>query len=348
MDSMPKPSGSEKTLQQFLRAQYAQYGARWKIPAILLVIAAVVGFVLWLMTSVYIVGPGEQGVVSRFGRAVARTGPGLRLHWPAPFEWVDIVNLEMVRRIEIGFRSQPTVRVIPEESHMLTGDENTVYVQAIVQYQVKDSVQYLFRVADPDQALRDAAEVGLRSVIGHTTIEEILTVGRAKIQDSTRTLMQQLLDTYEAGLVVTEVKLQVIEPPEQVRDAFHEVVRAREDRERLINEAQGYQEDVLPKARGQAEQMVYAAEAYKAQRVIRAEGEAAKFIAVLQEYEKARDVTEQRLYIETMQRVLPQAQKIVINSGQEGNILPFLSAPGLGMRAPTGRQQEAPNHRVPP
>ena len=286
------------------------------------VIAVILG--LWLATGLYTVDPGEQGVVRRFGKQVAATGPGLHYHWPAPIERVDIVNVEVVRRVELGFRSMPRYRQVPQESLMLTGDENIVEAQAIVQYRIKDPGAYLFRVAEPDQALRDATEVGLRSVIGRTTIEDVLTVGRLDIQEQTRDFIQHLLDNYEAGLTVLEVKLQVVDPPEQVKDAFHEVVRAREDRERLINEARGYQEDVIPKARGQAEQMIRAAEAYKAQREIRAQGDAAKFLSVLAEYTKARDVTEQRLYIETLQRVLPQAQKIVISPQLQGSVLPFL------------------------
>jgi membrane protease subunit HflK len=215
---------------------------------------------------------------------------------------------------------------------MLTGDENIVDAQAIVQFRVKDSGEYLFRVRDPDQALRDATEVALRSVIGRTTIDDAITVGRVRIQESALEFLQQLLDTYHAGLMVTELKLLVVDPPEQVKDAFHEVVRAREDRERLINEAMGYQEDIIPKARGQAEQVVRAAEAYKAQRVIRAEGDAAKFVSVLKEYDRAQEVTEQRLYLETLQRVLPKAQKIVISQQLEGGILPFLPLREQGPR----------------
>jgi modulator of FtsH protease HflK len=293
---------------------------------------------IWLSTGVYTVEPGEQGVVRRFGKEVARVGPGLRYHWPRPIERVDIVNVEAVRRVEVGFRSAPRYQLIPQESLMLTGDENIVDAQAIVQYRVKDAGEYLFRVVDPDQALRDATEVGLRSVIGRTTIEEVLTVGRVEIQNQTREFLQQLLDTYQAGLVVTEVKLQVVDPPEQVKDAFHEVVRAREDRERLINEARGYQEDVIPKARGQVEQTLRAAEAYKAQREIRAQGEAAKFISILEEYQKAQEVTEQRLYVETLQRVLPKAQKIVISPQLEGHLLPFLP---LREQGPLGRPAAA-------
>ena len=289
---------------------------------------------IWLATGVYTVGPGEQGVVRRFGKEVARVGPGLHHHWPRPIERVDVVNVEVVRRVEVGFRSDPRYHLVPQESLMLTGDENIVDAQAIVQYRVKDAGEYLFRVVDPDQALRDATEVGLRSVIGRTTIEEVLTVGRVEIQNQTREFLQQLLDTYQSGLMVTEVKLQVVDPPEQVKDAFHEVVRAREDRERLINEARGYQEDVIPKARGQVEQTLRAAEAYKAQREIRAQGEAAKFLSILEEYQKAQEVTEQRLYVETLQRVLPKAQKIVISPQLEGHLLPFLP---LREQGPLGR-----------
>jgi membrane protease subunit HflK len=299
------------------------------------------GVLLWLATGFYVVGPGEQGVVRRFGKKVALTGPGLRHHWPYPIERVDVVNMEVVRRVEVGFRSTPRYRLVPEESLMLTGDENIVDAQAIVQYQVKDPGDYLFRVLDPDQALRDATEVGLRSVIGRTTIEDVLTVGRVRIQESTRDFLQHLLDTYQAGLLVTEVKLQVVDPPEQVKDSFHEVVRAREDRERLINEARGYMEDVMPKARGQAEQIIRAAEAYKAQREIRATGDAAKFLSILAEYQKAQDITEQRLYIETLQRVLPKAQKIVISPRIEGGILPFLPLREAGPRMLTTPSPEA-------
>jgi membrane protease subunit HflK len=303
-----------------------------KAPLIVIGAIALLVLLIWLATGFYVVGPGEQGVVRRFGKEVSRTAPGLRYRLPYPFERVEVVNLAVVRRVEVGFRSEPRYRLVPQESLMLTGDENIVDAQAIVQYRVKDPGQYLFRVRDPDQSLRDATEVALRSVMGRTTIDDAITVGRVRVQESTMDFLQQLLDIYEAGLVVTEVKLQVVDPPEQVKDAFHEVVRAREDRERLINEAMGYQEDVIPKARGQAEQMVRAAEAYKAQRVIRAEGDAAKFVTILREYERAQAVTEQRLYLETLQRVLPKAQKIVISPQLEGGVLPFLPLRDQGPR----------------
>jgi membrane protease subunit HflK len=341
---------------------FGQLAERWqqwqrqspRAPLIVVGALAAMAVLIWLATGFYVVGPGEQGVVLRFGKEVGRTGPGLRYHLPRPIERVEVVNLAVVRRVEVGFRSAPRYRVVPQESLMLTGDENIVDAQAIVQYRVKDPGQYLFRVRDPDQALRDATEVALRSVIGRTTIDEAMTVGRVQVQDSTREFLQQLLDTYEAGVVVTELKLQVVDPPEQVKDAFHEVVRAREDRERLINEARGYQEDVIPKARGQAEQMVRAAEAYKAQRLIRAEGDAAKFTTILGEYQRAPEITEQRLYLETLQRVLPKAQKIVIGPQLESGVLPFLPLRDQAPRALTpqdrkpGQAEAAPVGRTPP
>jgi modulator of FtsH protease HflK len=309
--------------------QLAERWDRWqqqspKAPFFVIGAIVAVAVLIWLATGFYMVGPGEQGVVRRFGEEVSRAGPGLRYHLPYPLERVDVVNLAVVRRVEIGFRSDPRYRVIPQEALMLTGDDNIVDAQAIVQYRVKDPAQYLFKVRDPDQALRDATEVAIRSVIGRTTIDEAMTVGRLTVQASAHEFLQQLLDTYEAGLLVTELKLQVVDPPEQVKDAFHEVVRALEDRERLINIAMGYQEDVIPRARGEAEQMLRAAEAYKEQREIRATGDAAKFVTILREYEKAQEVTEQRLYVETLQRVLPNAQKIIISPQLEGGVLPFL------------------------
>jgi membrane protease subunit HflK len=328
----PDEFGGDEVLGQ-LAERWQQWQQRspkapWVVGGVVLAIVALI----WLATGFYMVGPGEQGVVRRFGKEVARTGPGLRYRLPYPFERVEVVNIAVVRRAEVGFRSEPRYRVIPQEALMLTGDENIVDAQAIVQYRVKDPGEYLFQVRDPDQALRDATEVALRSVIGRTTIDEAITVGRVRVQESAQDFLQQLLDTYRAGLVVTELKLQVVDPPEQVKDAFHEVVRAREDRERLINEALGYQEDIIPKARGQAEQMIRAAEAYKAQRLIRAEGDAAKFVSVLREYERAPLVTEQRLYLETLQRVLPKAQKVVISPQLEGGVLPFLPLRDQGPR----------------
>ncbi|HLE26140.1 MAG TPA: FtsH protease activity modulator HflK [Thermodesulfobacteriota bacterium] len=307
----------EELWEKWMR--WRQGGGRRKTWPFLVVI--LIG--IWLATGIYSVAPGEQGVVRQFGKEVALTGPGLRYRLPWPIETVNVVNMGVVRRVEFGFRTEPR-QIVPEESLMLTGDENIVDAQAIVQYKVKEPSQYLFKVVDPDQTLRDSTEVALRSVIGNTTIDDAMTVGRVKVQEGAMTFLQQLLDTYETGLLVTEVKLQVVDPPGQVKDAFHEVVRAREDRERLINEARGYFEDIIPKARGEVEQMIRAAEAYRERRTIQAQGDAAKFLEVFKEYEKAKEVTGKRLYIETLERVLPQAEKIVIGTQSEGGLLQFL------------------------
>lgn len=295
--------------------------------------AAGVLLLLWLATGFYMVGPGEQGVIRQFGKEAASTGPGLHYHLPWPIQQADVVNLERIRRAEIGFRSvrrldQTFIQRVSEEALMLTGDANIVEAQVIVQYRVKDASRYLFRLRDPDENLRVVAEVALRSAVGNTTIDEVLTVGRARVQEETHTLLQQLLDDYQAGLQVTEVRLQVVDPPDQVKDAFHEVVRAREDLEKLINQARGYREDLLPKARGEGEKIRRAAEGYKEERVLKAQGEADRFLALLGEYQKATQVTRDRLYLETMVRILPKVQKVVI-ADREG-LMPLLSLPGFG------------------
>ncbi len=280
----------------------------------------------WLATGFYQVGPGEQGVVRQFGKLDNQTDPGLRYHLPWPIQRVDVVNMALVRRLELGFRSgggDRAQRVI-EEALMLTGDQNIVEAQMIVQYRVRDAAHYLFNVREPENVLKDAAEVALRSIAGSTTIDDLLTIGRAEAEEKTLAFMQLQLNDYQAGLLLQNVKLQVVDAPEQVRDAFHDVVRALEDRERLINEARGYAEDLIPKARGEAERLVFEAEGYKQERIIRAQGDVSKFIQVLEEYEKAPQVTRARLYLETMNQVLPNVEKVITDGPIGDNILPFL------------------------
>jgi modulator of FtsH protease HflK len=291
----------------------------------LIPVAAGLALLIWLASGVYIVNPGEQGVVRQFGREFDRTSPGLRYRLPAPIQAVDIVNLQAVRRAEIGFRTdrgQP-IRV-GNEALMLTGDENIVDLQLIVQYRVRDPSLYLFRLRDPEETLAAATEVAVRSVVGNTTIDDVLTVGRAQAQEQALQYLQTLMDDYQSGLLVTEVKLQVVDPPDQVKDAFNEVVRAREDRERQQNEAQAYREDIVPKARGEAEQTVRAAEAYREERVLQAQGDVARFSAVLEEYRKGKDVTRERLYLETIERVLATVHKVVLDGPVGNNLLPHL------------------------
>ena len=295
-----------------------------------LIIPAVV--VVWLLSGIYIVQPDEQGVVRRFGKAVRVTQPGPNYHLPRPIEMVDKVKVKKVRRIEIGFRTVSTgqparYKFMPEESLMLTGDEQIVDAQIIVQYLVKEPEKFLFNVRDLEAergALMDAAEVALRQVVGQRPIDDVLIAEKLQIEIDIRELLQRIIDRYDSVVKVVVVKLQTVRPPQEVAAAFSDVVSAKEDKERLVKEADGYREDLLPKARGRAASIIRGAEAYKAERVKRAQGDADKFLAILKEYEKAKDVTRKRLYLETMEQILPEIRKFVIDPKAGGNLLQFL------------------------
>jgi len=295
-----------------------------------LIIPALV--VVWLLSGIYIVRPDEQGIVRRFGKAVRVTQPGPHYCLPQPIEKVDKVKVKKVRRIEIGFRTVSTgqparYRFMPEESLMLTGDEQIVDAQIIVQYLVKDPGKFLFNVRKLEAergALMDAAEVALRQVVGQRPIDDVLITEKLQIEIDIRELLQRIIDRYDSGLKMVEVKLQTVRPPKEVAAAFSDVVSAKEDKERLVKEADGYREDLLPKARGRAASIIRGSEAYKAERVKHAQGDAEKFLAILKEYEKAKDVTRKRLYLETMEQILPGIRKFVIDPGAGGNLLQFL------------------------
>lgn len=284
-------------------------------------IIVVVLVVLLASTGFYQVGPGEIAIIRTLGRETGHAGPGL--HFRFPFvQQKDIVNTSQIRRLEVGFRGDTPM---PDEAQMLTGDANIVEAQLIVQYRVADASKYLFRLANPDDTMLAAAEIAVRAVIGRTSIDEAITTGRGRIQEETRELLQQLMDVYQSGLSVTEVKLQNVGPPAEVKDSFHEVVRAREEKEQLINQAMGYSEDVIPRARGEAEKQLREAEAYKEQRLLRAQGDAKRFNQVYDEYAKARDVTRRRLYLETMERILKRIEnKTVVDARLPGSTLPVL------------------------
>jgi membrane protease subunit HflK len=310
------------------------------------VAAAIVILLLWLATGFYIVGPGEQGVVRMFGRHSATTDPGLNFRIPWPIQTVDVVNVASIRRAEIGFRTAQTGRPqgVLEESLMLTKDENIVEVQVLIQYRVKDPVNFLFRVQRPEDVLASAAEVALRSTVGRMRIDDVITERRAEVQADTQVFLERLLDAYKTGILVTDVRLQVADAPQQVRDAFHEVVRAREDRERLVNEAQAYVEDILPRARGVSRQIHEEAIAYREERVRRARGDASRFNQVLEEYKRAPDVTRERMHIEALEEVLARANKVVMSQGADNRVLPFLPLRGMpNASTPGSGQTEAKN-----
>ena len=296
---------------------------KWIIPAVV---------VLWLLSGVYIIGPDEQGVVRQFGKAVRLAEPGPHYRLPLPIERVDKVKVNKVRRIEVGFRTispgpPARYRFVPQESLMLTGDEQIIDAQIIVQYQIREPEKFLFNVRgleSPQGAIMDGAEVALRQVIGQRPIDDVLITEKLQVEIDIRELLQRIVDRYQSGVAIVEVKLQTVRPPKEVERAFSDVVSAKEDKERLIKEADGYREDLLPKARGLAQSIIRAAEAYRAERIKRAEGDADRFLSVLKEYEKAKDVTRKRLYLETMEQILPGIRKFVIDPEVAGNLLQFL------------------------
>jgi membrane protease subunit HflK len=294
-----------------------------------IVLAAVA---IWLATGVYIVGPDEQGVVRRFGAAVRVSEPGPHFHIPWPMEKVNKVKVKKVRRLEIGFRTIPGTspaqyRFVPAESLMLTGDEQIVDAQVIVQYQVSDPEKFLFNVYElegQDGAIKDAAEVALRQVVGQRPIDDVLIEAKLEVQVAMQEQLQEIIDGYDAGARIVEVKLQTVRPPKEVEQAFSDVVSAKEDRERLIKEAEGYREDILPKARGRAQRILRDAEGYKEERVKKAQGEAERFLAVLKEYEKSPEIIRKRLYLEAMEEVLPGLRKFIIEKEVSGGLLEIL------------------------
>ena len=296
------------------------------------------------MTGNYIIKPDEEGVVLSFGKYNRSTGPGPHYALPAPIETVYTPKVTQVLRSEIGYRNvggqsatfqQGRVRTMPQEASMLTGDENVVNVQFSVQYKIKDAVQYLFNVADPTSLVHNAAEAAMREVIGNNLIDSAITDGKLQIQSDATQLLQTILDRYGAGIQILAVQLQDVHPPQEVIEAFKDVASAREDKSRIINEAEAYRNAILPEARGEASAIRNAAEAYAATRVQNAEGAASRFNALRVEYEKAPEVTGQRLYYETMEDILKKAEEKVVLDGQAGErALPYLPLPTLGAKAP--------------
>ena len=291
-----------------------------------------IGLVFWLLTGTYVVGPDEVGVVQTFGEHTRVTQSGLNYHLPYPIETVQTPKVTEVKRVEIGFRTMGNnqYRTIEKESLMLTGDENIVDAELIVQYKIKDAASYLFNFVEPVLTVREAAEASLRTVIGKHKIDEALTSGKFLIQEETKDLLQSILDKYGSGVLVVAVQLQDVSPPKQVRAAFKDVASAKEDKNRMINQAEGYRNDVIPKARGEAQAMISEAEGFREARVSRAEGEVARFNAMLVEYKKAKVVTRKRLYLETMEEILPNINKYIIPGGDGGNLLNLLNLNNKG------------------
>jgi len=301
-----------------------------------IIIGLLIIVTLWGLSGLYRVLPDEQGVVLRFGKFVNTTQPGLNYHFPYPIESVITPKVTKVNRMDIGFRSERDsgfssggVADVPEESLMLTGDENIVNIDFSVFWVIKDAGNFLFKIQDPEGTVKAAAETAMREVIARSDIQPILTEGRSVIETETQEIIQKILDEYTSGIQITQVQTQKADPPDQVIDAFRDVQAARADMERSKNEAEAYANDVIPRARGEAQKILQAAEAYKKEVVAKAEGEASRFLAIYNEYAKAKQVTQERMFLETMETVLGDINKIIIDKNSGSGVVPYLPLPEL-------------------
>ena len=291
--------------------------------------------IVWALSGLYRVLPDEQGVVLRFGKFVKTTQPGLNYHLPYPIERVLTPKVTKVNRIDVGFRGASDsgrssgIGDVPEESLMLTGDENIVDINYSVFWVIKDAGKFLFNIQSPVETVKATSETAMREVIAKSEIQSILTEGRSTIEVEVQEITQQILDEYGSGIQVTQVQTQKADPPSQVIDAFRDVQAARADRERSKNEAEAYANDVIPRARGEAEKILQEAEAYKKEVVAKAEGEASRFVAIYDEYKKAKQVTQERMYLETMEKVLADIDKVIVDKNSGSGVVPYLPLPEL-------------------
>lgn len=357
---MYPPSGNRQPEMDFeqilarLREGWNRLNRRLGGGGVGLAILGLVGIILviWLATGIYTISPGENAALRLFGAVQGPpvTEQGLHWWWPAPIGKKDVLLVTGTRRMELGFRSNQgdEVTPVPTEALMITGDLNIVDVQMVVQYTIKSLNDFLFNVADPGdesrgipegrpdgRTLRDAAEAALRLVVGQHSIDDVLVRRREEIEESTKERLQEILDSYQTGISVETVQLRDVKPPEQVRDAFDDVLRARQERDTKINQALAYEADIIPRAQGDAARIIEAAEAFRQARVARAQGEADRFVSVLTEYQNSREVTRQRLYLEAMEEILPGITKIILSPeaesvlilGQEGQVTPVPVGP---------------------
>jgi len=311
----------------------------------------VLGLLVWVASGFYIVDTGQRGVVLRFGKYVETTEPGPRWHLPWPIESREMVNIEQVRTVEIGYRNSVKNKIL-RESLMLTDDENIIDLQFAVQYTLKNPEEFLFVNRSPEDAVLQVAETAMREIVGKNKMDFVLYEGRAEIATRTKKLMQEILDRYKTGISVSQVTLQDIQAPEQVQAAFEDAIKAGQDRERLKNEAEAYANNVVPGARGMASRLQQEAAGYKASVIANAEGEASRFEQVAAEYAKAPQVTRERLYLDTMQTVMNNTSKIVVDQ-KGGNSLLYLpldklqqltqpATPASGVLAPSTSSSLSP------
>lgn len=283
-------------------------------------ILAGLALLVWLASGFYIVDASQRGVILQFGKLKETTEPGLRWRLPYPIQSHELVNLTGVRTVEIGYRGTERNKVL-KEALMLTDDENIVNIQFAVQYILKDPVEYLFNNRHADEAVVGAAETAVREIVGKSKMNFVLYEGREQIATDAAQLMQNILDRYQAGVMISRVTMQNAQPPEQVQSAFDDAVKAGQDRERQKNEGQAYANDVIPRARGTAARLMEEAQGHRQRVIATAEGDASRFRQVQVEYAKAPEVTRQRMYLETMQQIYANTTKIMVDAKGQGNLL---------------------------
>ena len=286
--------------------------------------AILVLLVIWLISGFYKVNANEQGVILRFGKWVRTTEPGLHYHLPYPIEIAKTPKVTKVNKTEIGFRTfRESKRILSEESLMLTGDENIVDINFSVFWVIKDAGKYLFQLRSPENSIKSVSESVMREVIANSRISSVLAEGRKDIELQSIEAIQNVLDNYNSGVQFTQLQLQKVDPPDQVIDSFRDVQRARADKEKFINEAIAYRNDIIPKARGEAAKIVQESEAYKREVVARSQGDANRFNSILKSYKTNEDVTKNRIYLETLEEVLQNANKVIIDTKQGSGVLPY-------------------------
>jgi len=303
--------------------------------------------VFWAFSGVYRVNPGEQGVELMFGEYIKRTGPGIHFWAPSPIGDVIKVNVENTNTINVGFRGtgsrggSDASRDISQESLMLTGDQNIIDIDFVVQWRIKNAAEFLFNIRNPEATVKIAAESAMREIIGQTPLEAALTSSRQKVQDDSLTLLQSILDSYKAGVYIAKIQLQKVDPPKDVIDAFNDVQRAKQNQEQLVNEAAAYKNDIVPRARGLAQKMIEDAGAYRQQMINESEGEAQRFLSIYNAYKGNTVVTKRRIYLEQMQKVLNSSEVTIIDqggAGGQGGVVPYLPLPEIKKRS-TGAVQ---------
>jgi len=343
--------GNQPDLEEILKrsqdkVRQVMHGSGVPGPLILLLAAvalAVVGFYAFTFT----VRPDELGVVLRFGKFDRQEPPGLHFRLPYPIEEVRLPKVTVANRTEVGFRGVTDNRAravqsqeVLDESLMLTGDENIVDIGFVVLWNIKDAAAYLFNIENPEKTVKEVAESAMREVVGKSRVQDVLTEKRSQIEQEVRDLVQRTLDNYNAGINVTQLQMQRAEAPTQVIDAFRDVAAAAIDQRRIVNQAYAYANKVVPEARGEVQRILQEAQAYKERVIAEAQGEADRFLNVLEEYRKAPDLMRQRLYLETMERVLSSTDKIIIDSNGSQGVVPYLPLDQLQPRRQTQQQQQ--------